>query len=164
MSLFRRGKIWWKCWQDISRGGNFHDTAPISLALKTRKLPPREKFPRLQYLHFQLKLSSVIKLWGFLIQETTEDSMTKFQNLQHKGYNQMLTTEGQTSSIHIQNKSCQKTTKFAERQPNLNSNILCSNSKFKVRVTRSKIIVWCERFCQKEIADMILQSDEKSWN
>ena len=60
---FRWGKISRKCWQDISRGGNFHDTSPISFreaygfyfcigvifaknakAQKTRKLPPREKF------------------------------------------------------------------------------------------------------------------------
>ena len=27
---FRWGKISWKSWQDISRGGNFHDTTPIS--------------------------------------------------------------------------------------------------------------------------------------
>ena len=27
---FRWGKISRKCWQDISRGGNFHDTTPIS--------------------------------------------------------------------------------------------------------------------------------------
>ena len=27
---FRCGKISWKCWQDILRGGNFHDTTPIS--------------------------------------------------------------------------------------------------------------------------------------
>ena len=58
---FRGGKISRKCWQDISSGGNFHDTAPISFikaygfnfcvgeifakkakARKTRKLPPRE--------------------------------------------------------------------------------------------------------------------------
>ena len=56
---FRWGKISRKCWQDISRGGNFHDTAPISFikaygfnfrvgvifakktkARKMRKLPP----------------------------------------------------------------------------------------------------------------------------
>ena len=62
-SYFRWRKISRKCWQDISRGGNFHDTAPISFieaygfyfrvgvifamnkkALKTRKLPPRENF------------------------------------------------------------------------------------------------------------------------
>ena len=60
---FRWGKISRKCWQDISRGGNFHDTTPISFikaygfyfrvgvifakktkARKTRKLPPRENF------------------------------------------------------------------------------------------------------------------------
>ena len=66
---FRWGKISRKCWQDISRGGNFHDTAPISFikaygynfrvgvifakktkARKTRKITPTRKFPRLQYL------------------------------------------------------------------------------------------------------------------
>ena len=60
---FRWGKISRKCWQDISRGGNFHDTTHISFikaygfyfrvgviftkntkARKTRKLPPRENF------------------------------------------------------------------------------------------------------------------------
>ena len=56
------GKISRKCWQDISRGGNFHDTTPISFikaygfyfcvgvifAKKTKmqKLPPRKN---LQY-------------------------------------------------------------------------------------------------------------------
>ena len=60
---FRWGKISRKCLQDISRGGNFHDSPPISFikaygfyfhlgvifakktkARKTRKLPPREIF------------------------------------------------------------------------------------------------------------------------
>ena len=60
---FRWGKISRKCWQDISRGGNFHDSTPFSFikaygfyfrvgvifakktkARKTRKLPPRENF------------------------------------------------------------------------------------------------------------------------
>ena len=60
---FRWGKISRKCWQDISRGGIFHDTNPISFikvygfyfrvgvifakkakARKTRKLPPHENF------------------------------------------------------------------------------------------------------------------------
>ena len=59
---FRWGKISRKHWQDISRGGNFHDTTPISFikaygfyfrmgvifaktkAPKTWKLPPRENF------------------------------------------------------------------------------------------------------------------------
>ena len=60
---FRWGKISRKCWQNISRGGNFHDTTHISFkkaygfyfrvgvifakmtkARKTRKLPPRENF------------------------------------------------------------------------------------------------------------------------
>ena len=60
---FGWGKISRKCWQDISRGGNFHDTTPISFikayefyfrvglifakktkARKTRKLPPHENF------------------------------------------------------------------------------------------------------------------------
>ena len=58
---FRRGKISQKCWQDLSRRGNFHDISSISLiksygfffptgeifakkaiSRKTRKLPPRE--------------------------------------------------------------------------------------------------------------------------
>ena len=60
---FRCGKILRKCWQDISRGGNFYETTPISFikecefyfrvgvifakktrARKTRKLPLRENF------------------------------------------------------------------------------------------------------------------------
>ena len=60
---FRWGEISRKCWQDISRGGNFHDTTPFSFiksygyyfrvgviftkktkARKSRKLPPRENF------------------------------------------------------------------------------------------------------------------------
>ena len=60
---FRWGKISRKCWRDISRGGNFHDTTNISFikaygfyfrvgvifakktkARKTRKLPPRENY------------------------------------------------------------------------------------------------------------------------
>ena len=60
---FHWGKISRKCWPGISRGGNFHDTTPISFitaygfyfrvgvifakktkARKTRKLPPRENF------------------------------------------------------------------------------------------------------------------------
>ena len=60
---FRWGKISQKCSKDISRGGNFPDSTPISFikaygfyfrvgvifakktkAWKTRKLPPRENF------------------------------------------------------------------------------------------------------------------------
>ena len=60
---FRWGKISRKCWQDVSRGGNFHDSTHISFiktygfyfrvgvifakktkSRKTRKLPPRENF------------------------------------------------------------------------------------------------------------------------
>ena len=60
---FRWGKISRKCWQDVSFGGNFYDTTPISFikaygfyfhvglifmkktkARKKRKLPPRENF------------------------------------------------------------------------------------------------------------------------
>ena len=60
---FHWGKISRKCWQDLSRGGNFHDISPISfiksygfnfpageifaknaISQKTRKLPPRENF------------------------------------------------------------------------------------------------------------------------
>ena len=60
---FRWGNISRKCWQDISRGGNFHDTTPISFikaygfyfrmgeifakntkVRKMWKLPPRENF------------------------------------------------------------------------------------------------------------------------
>ena len=60
LGYFRWGKISRKCWQDISRGGNFHDTAPFSFIkaygfylrvgvifakkTKTQKLPPRENF------------------------------------------------------------------------------------------------------------------------
>ena len=60
---FRWGKISQKCWQDVSRGGNFHDSTTISVikaygfyfrlgvifvkktkARKMRKLSPRENF------------------------------------------------------------------------------------------------------------------------
>ena len=60
---FRWGEISRKCWQDFSRGGNFHDSTHISLiksygfyfrvgdifankaiSQKSRKLPPRENF------------------------------------------------------------------------------------------------------------------------
>ena len=60
---FRWGKISWKCWQDLSRGGKFHDYTPISLikshgfyfhagvifaikatSRKTWKLPTHENF------------------------------------------------------------------------------------------------------------------------
>ena len=59
---FRCGKISRKCWQDISRGVDFHDTTPISFikahvflrvglnfreeyeGANTLKLPPREQF------------------------------------------------------------------------------------------------------------------------
>ena len=63
---FRWGKISRKCWQDISHGGNFHDTTPISflkaygfyyfyfrvgiIFAKNAKIPPMRKFPRLQYV------------------------------------------------------------------------------------------------------------------
>ena len=40
---FRWGKISWKCCQDISRGGNFHDTTPIYF-MKAYGF----QFPRLQ--------------------------------------------------------------------------------------------------------------------
>ena len=65
---FRWGKISRKCWQDISRGGNFHDTTHISFikaggfyfrvgvifamknkSAKNAKITPSRKFPRLQY-------------------------------------------------------------------------------------------------------------------
>ena len=63
MVIFAGGKFHEKCWQDISRRGNFHDTTPISFikvygfyfrvgvifakkteARKKRKLPPHENF------------------------------------------------------------------------------------------------------------------------
>ena len=66
---FHWGKISRKCWQDISCGGNFHDTTHISFIKaygfyfrvgvifakktklrKTRKLPPSENFHSLQKL------------------------------------------------------------------------------------------------------------------
>ena len=64
---FRWGKISRKCWQDISRGGNFHDSTPIFFikaygfnfragvfreeyqSAKNAKISPTRKFPRLQY-------------------------------------------------------------------------------------------------------------------
>ena len=52
------------------------------------------------------------------------------------------------------NKSCQKTTTLAGQQPSLKrSNCLSffkSRSNFKVKVTRSKIMVPCESSCHKE--------------
>ena len=66
---FRWGKISRKCWQDISRGGYFHETTPFSFinsygfyfrvgvifreedkSAKNAKITPTRKFPRLQYL------------------------------------------------------------------------------------------------------------------
>ena len=71
---FRWGKISRKCWQDISRGGNFHETTPFSFinsygfylrvgvifakktkAQKTRKLPPCENFQ----VYSTLKMTSL---------------------------------------------------------------------------------------------------------
>ena len=65
--VFHWEKISWKCWKDISHGGNFHDTTHISFikaygfyfrvgvifAKKTKarkmwKITPTRKFPRLQ--------------------------------------------------------------------------------------------------------------------
>ena len=70
---FRWGKILRKCWQDISREGNFHETTPISFinaygfyfrvgvifakktkARKTRKLPSRKNF----HVYITWKLNS----------------------------------------------------------------------------------------------------------
>ena len=31
VNIFAGGKISRKCWQDLQRGGNFHDATPISL-------------------------------------------------------------------------------------------------------------------------------------
>ena len=72
---FRWGKISRKYWQDISRGGYFHDTTPNSFikvygfyfcvgvifakktkARKTRKLPPRENFHVYSKQVFNLKI------------------------------------------------------------------------------------------------------------
>ena len=69
------GKISRKCWQDLSRGGNFHDISPISLikpygfyfpageifakyakSRKARKLPPRENF-HVYSNHFGVRLT-----------------------------------------------------------------------------------------------------------
>ena len=68
---FRWGKISRKCWQDISHGGNFHDSTPYFLhkgiwvllsrggnfreedkSAKNAKITPTRKFPRLQYVPF----------------------------------------------------------------------------------------------------------------
>ena len=62
---FRLGKISQKCWQDISRVANFHETTPISfinayfreednLRAKNAKISPKRKFPRLQYIYLLL--------------------------------------------------------------------------------------------------------------
>ena len=58
---FRWGGILRKCWQDISRGGNFHDITHISFIKvsfshggnfqeedQSTKITPTQKFPRLQ--------------------------------------------------------------------------------------------------------------------
>ena len=69
---FRWGKISQKCWQDISRGGIFHETTTISFikaygfyfrvgvifpeedrSAKNAKITPTRKFPRLQYCFTQ---------------------------------------------------------------------------------------------------------------
>ena len=62
LGYFRWGKISRKCWQDLSRGGNFHDTAPISFikaygfffawGLFSRKRQKREK--RKNYPHAKI--------------------------------------------------------------------------------------------------------------
>ena len=68
---FRWGKISRKCWQDISRGGNFHETTPFSFinsygflfsrggnfreedkSAKNAKITPTRKFPRLWNLFY----------------------------------------------------------------------------------------------------------------
>ena len=52
------------------------------------------------------------------------------------------------------NKSCQRTTTLAGRQPSLNEQLRLkffkSRSKFKVKVTMSIIMVQCERSCHKQ--------------
>ena len=72
---FRWGKISRKDWQDISRGGNFHDTTHISFikaygfyfrvgvifreedrSAKNAKITPTRKFPSLQYSTINKKL------------------------------------------------------------------------------------------------------------
>ena len=74
MWLFSLGE----CWQDISRGGNFHDPTPISFIkaygfyfrvvvifakkTKTRKFPPRENFH--VYSTFGLISLSVVRECG----------------------------------------------------------------------------------------------------
>ena len=82
---FRWGKISRKYWQDISRGGNFRDTATISFikvhwfnfrvgvifakktkARKTQKLPPRENFhvySTMRLILFFIALKSVRIIW-----------------------------------------------------------------------------------------------------
>ena len=59
--FFCWGKVSQKCWQDISRGGNFHDTTHISFmwvlfsrkedkSMKNANISPMRKFPRLLYV------------------------------------------------------------------------------------------------------------------
>ena len=80
---FRWGEISWKCWQDITRVGYFHDSAPISFikaygfyfrvgvifAKKTEaqkkqlKLPPHENFQ--VYSNWTLMTKSVFLIFSF---------------------------------------------------------------------------------------------------
>ena len=87
LGYFRWGKISPKCWQDVSRGGNFHDTTPISFlkvygfyfcvgvifakkakARKTRKITLHENFHVYSiWLNGGLVIwSLIILLWIFL--------------------------------------------------------------------------------------------------
>ena len=75
---FRWGKISRKCWQDLSRGGNIHDTAPISfikaygfffrVGLFSRKRQKREK--RENYPHAKISTFTVCLLqhWYLCLQ------------------------------------------------------------------------------------------------
>ena len=87
---FRWGKISRKCWQDVSRGGNFHDSTHISFiktygfyfrvgvifakktkSRKSRKLPPRENFHVYStflksFLYTYLDMTCRIKPWAMV--------------------------------------------------------------------------------------------------
>ena len=67
-------KILWKCWQYVSRGGNFHDTSPISWIKSYEcyfclgrgqylKITPTQKFPHLQYKISKSRSTRQRKAW-----------------------------------------------------------------------------------------------------
>ena len=72
---FRWRKISQKCWQDISRGGNFHETTPISfinaygfyfrvgvIFAKKTKMWKRENYPHAKISTFT---EVILPMWGY---------------------------------------------------------------------------------------------------